>query len=262
MRFIGAVVFILTGTLFAESSPVFAQVIPEGTCAVIVASRPSLLEAQQWISQNPSSPARAIIKYGNGQYAVSIGLVDKANWRDSVASFVAMGQAPKDTFCSSQGAKFLAWVANASSQPTPFQTPAPNPVFPESVSPNPGSSSGQVATALLLFDGETGSIFAGCLNCSKYDNGSVCNRYGDYGSQYSDSSIWNPYGDFGSKYEQNSPWNNYGEGLRVVDSGGNYYGRFSLSSYEQSSLNLVQNIIAAYEAMENLEALRDLLCEG
>lgn len=261
MRSIGALAFTFAVTLFAKNFPVLAQVIPEDRCAFIVASRPSLLEAQQWISQNPSSPARAIIKYRNGQYAVSLGLIDKANWRDSVTYFVAQGQAPKDTFCSSQGAESLAWVADASSQPALLQTPGPNPPFPESTSPDPGSSSGQVATALLLFDGETGEIFAGCLNCSKYDSSSVCNNYGDYGSRYSDKSIWNHYSDFGSKYKHNSPWNNYGEGLRVVDYNGKYYGRFSISSYEQSSLDLVQNIIVAYEAMENLEALRDLLCE-
>lgn len=115
--------------------------------------------------------------------------------------------------------------------------------------------------ALLLFDGETGQDFAGCLNCSQYDDAAVCNRYGDFGSRYSDTSIWNRYGVFGSRYEDSSPWNRYGEGLRVVDPDGNYYGRFSLSRYGQSKLPIILAILDAYEQIEDLEQLRDLLCE-
>ena len=115
--------------------------------------------------------------------------------------------------------------------------------------------------ALLLFDGETGQDFAGCLNCNRYDDAAVCNRYGDFGSRYSDTSIWNRYGVFGSRYEDNSPWNRYGEGLRVVDPDGNYYGRFSLSRYGQSKLPIISAILDAYEQIEDLEQLRDLLCE-
>jgi hypothetical protein len=115
--------------------------------------------------------------------------------------------------------------------------------------------------AVLLFDGETGTRFAGCLNCGRYDEAAVCNPYGDFGSRYSDLSIWNEYGDYGSRYATNSPWNPFGEGLRVVDLDGNYYGRFSLSRYERSGLPLVQGIIEAHEAMGDLDALRDLLCE-
>jgi hypothetical protein len=84
--------------------------------------------------------------------------------------------------------------------------------------------------ALLLFDGETGKNFVGCLNCGKYDASSICNRYGDYGSRYSDKSIWNRYGDFGSRYSDKSPWSRYGDGLKIVDSDGGYYGKFTLSS--------------------------------
>ncbi|WP_195908521.1 hypothetical protein [Novosphingobium sp. Gsoil 351] len=118
------------------------------------------------------------------------------------------------------------------------------------------------SAALLLFDGEKGEQFAGCLNCGRYDQASVCNRYGDYGSRYSSKSIWNRYGDFGSRYATNSPWSRYGAGLRVVDPKGNYYGRFSLSSYGQSKLPIVRALLAAYEADDDLEKLRDALCDS
>jgi hypothetical protein len=116
--------------------------------------------------------------------------------------------------------------------------------------------------ALLLFDGETGKVFAGCLNCDRSDSVSVCNRYGDFGSRYSGKSIWNPYGGFGSRYVNNSPWNRYGSGLRVVDNDGNYYGKFSLSSNGQSKVALIQALLKAYEEDDDLSALRDRLCES
>lgn len=116
--------------------------------------------------------------------------------------------------------------------------------------------------ALLLFDGETGKDFAGCLNCGRFDPASVCNRYGDYGSRYSDKSIWNRFGSYGSKYEQNSPWNRYGQGLRIVDKDGNYYGQFARASVDRSRLPIVAALIAAYEENDDLSDLRDRLCES
>lgn len=129
-----------------------------------------------------------------------------------------------------------------------------------------GASPAQAQNAaLLLFDAETSTQFAGCLNCNRYDEGAVCNRYGDFGSRYSETSIWNRYGTFGSRYEENSPWNRYADGLIVVDNGGNFYGHFSLNrfaEYGQSQLPLVQSILELYEAGVELDQIRDLLCES
>lgn len=115
---------------------------------------------------------------------------------------------------------------------------------------------------LLLFGGKNDREFAGCLNCGKYDDESVCNKYGDYGSKYNDKSIWNKYGTFGSKYNLASPWNAYGEGLAIVDSDGNFYGRLTLSNQNQSRLSLAKGLLSAYKSMQDLDALRDLLCES
>ncbi len=116
--------------------------------------------------------------------------------------------------------------------------------------------------ALLLFDGATGKNFVGCLNCGKYDASSICNRYGDYGSRYSVKSIWNRYGDFGSRYSNMSPWSRYGAGLKIVDSDGGYYGKFTLSSYGRSKLPIIQAILEAYEKNDDLSDLRDALCDN
>lgn len=114
---------------------------------------------------------------------------------------------------------------------------------------------------LLLFDGESGAVFAGCLNCNRFDDAAICNKFGKYGSKFEDLSIWNQFGKFGSKYETNSPWSNFGEGLRIVDQNGNYYGRFSIGRTDRSAIPMVSSILAAYKAMGDLDALRDLLCE-
>ena len=61
--------------------------------------------------------------------------------------------------------------------------------------------------------------FLGCLNCTKYDAGSVCNKYGEQGSKYHSDSIWNCYGNFGSKYSNDSPWNPYSSSLNKLSNG-------------------------------------------
>lgn len=116
--------------------------------------------------------------------------------------------------------------------------------------------------ALLLFDSETGENYAGCLNCSRFEETSVCNQFGDYGSKFSDESIWNRFGDYGSRFNINSPWNKFGGGLRIVDTHGVYYGRFSLSPHGRSNIPLVQDILEAYEILEDLDELRDFLCDS
>lgn len=114
---------------------------------------------------------------------------------------------------------------------------------------------------LLLFDGKTGTEFAGCLNCNRFDDASICNKFGKYGSKFEEKSIWNQFGKFGSQFEENSPWNTFGPGLRIVDKGGNYYGNFTSSSFDQSRLPLVKQLIQIHQTFKDLDKLRDLLCE-
>jgi hypothetical protein len=104
--------------------------------------------------------------------------------------------------------------------------------------------------ALLLFGDNDHKTFLGCLNCSKYDSGSVCNKYGDTGSKYNTDSIWNRYGDFGSKYSDNSPWNKYSSSAPViVDNSGQFYGRFTANQHATDrtkipALNQLADIVA------------------
>jgi hypothetical protein len=51
--------------------------------------------------------------------------------------------------------------------------------------------------------------YLGRLNANKYDQESVSNPYGKYGSEYSPSSVNNPYSAYGSPYSVQSPTNPY-----------------------------------------------------
>jgi len=119
------------------------------------------------------------------------------------------------------------------------------------------------AEALLLFGDSDHKTFLGCLNCSKYDNGSICNKYGEVGSKYNSNSIWNKYGTYGSKYNSYSPWNKYSNNAPIiVDRNGNSYGYFSANKYHTNRTR-IQGYVALLDWVadnEDLEEARDALC--
>lgn len=92
------------------------------------------------------------------------------------------------------------------------------------------------APAYLLFGGDNHDKFLGCLNCSKHDNSSIWNKYGEFGSKYNSDSIWNKYGTYGSKYNSESPWNKYStSGPVIVDNEGNFYGKLTTNKYDNQT---------------------------
>lgn len=127
------------------------------------------------------------------------------------------------------------------------------------------SSAVNATEALLLFGGSSHDEFIGCLNCGKYDNGSICNKYGEYGSKYNSKSIWNKYGEYGSKYSNKSPWNKYATNPPViVDKNGGFYGYFAAGKY-QSKRTTIKALAYMLDnvdiVVEDLEAARDWWCE-
>ena len=121
-----------------------------------------------------------------------------------------------------------------------------------------GSAGVSWGAEFLLFDGKK---FLGCLSCSKYGSGSICNKYGSYGSKYNSDSIWNKYGSYGSKYSSQSPWNKYSSsGPKLVDRNGRYYGRFSINVY--SGFSESRNLKEIYENVDgDLDEVRNLFCK-
>lgn len=114
-----------------------------------------------------------------------------------------------------------------------------------------------VSAEILLFTDD--NEFRGCLDCSRYDTDSVCNRYGAYGSRYQSDSIWNRYG-AGSRYDADSPWNRYGTGLKMVDRSGGFYGYLSMSSNGvREYRNVLRELYDNYNG--DLNEIRDVFCD-
>ena len=110
------------------------------------------------------------------------------------------------------------------------------------------SAQAQKNVELLLVGGSGYKTFLGCLNCSKYDSRSICNKYDQHGSKYNSDSIWNKYGNFGSKYSNQSPWNKYAsEPPAIVDKDGNFYGYLTANPY-----NAKRTKIKLYVQLTNL----------
>jgi hypothetical protein len=118
--------------------------------------------------------------------------------------------------------------------------------------------------ALLLFGGDGHRTFLGCLNCGKYDSGSICNKYGEQGSKYASDSIWNRYGTFGSRYSDQSPWNKCATDPPViVDNDGNFYGYFTANKYlpKRTNIKLYVALTDLWESItDDPMSVADQLC--
>lgn len=81
-------------------------------CAVIVASRASLPEVQDYISSRPDYPFDAVYKASNGWFAISAGLMDAANASVALPNMRNSGQVPPDAYCSDgQSYTELVWAS-------------------------------------------------------------------------------------------------------------------------------------------------------
>lgn len=117
--------------------------------------------------------------------------------------------------------------------------------------------------ALLLYGGHGHDKFLGCVNCSEYDSGSICNEYGQFGSSYNSDSIWNDYGQYGSSYSSLSPWNTYANDPPViVDKDGKFYGYLTASEYhpKRTQIKALIALTDAAEKLNDLDKLREAFC--
>ena len=95
-----------------------------------------------------------------------------------------------------------------------------------------------LAQNILIFGGKNHDVFLGCLDCDKYNDNSIWNKYGNNGSKYSSNSIWNKYGNYGGKYSSDSPFNKYASNPPfLVDRDGNFYGYFTADVYFSKRTN-------------------------
>lgn len=86
--------------------------------------------------------------------------------------------------------------------------------------------------SLSIYGGKNHDIFLGCLNCGKYEDNSIWNKFGDFGCRFNDKCIWNRHGDYGGKYSDFSPFNKHAVCPPVlIDNSGNFYGYFTADNY-------------------------------
>lgn len=85
---------------------------------------------------------------------------------------------------------------------------------------------------LFLVSNDNNNKYLGKLSSNKYDQESIFNKYGKYGSEYSSESVWNNYGTYGSKYSNYSAFNPYtNKPPLIVDIDGNVYGYLTVNKY-------------------------------
>lgn len=83
-------------------SQAMAFEFPNNECAVIIASRETIPEINQYIAEHQLNKNRLrIFKSQNGWYAISTGMVSRNTADKQIAKAKARGQIPDDSFCSS-----------------------------------------------------------------------------------------------------------------------------------------------------------------
>lgn len=75
-----------------------------------------------------------------------------------------------------------------------------------------------------------GKTYLGKLTTNKYDDESVFNAYGDYGSKFSDKSIWDQFGTYGSKFSDESAFNNLASKPPIIILNGKIIGHLTTNS--------------------------------
>ena len=95
MRFsVATFVIILAGTVAK------AELVPPRDCAVVVASRQDMTEANEFIAENPALKIRRIYRAANGWLALSTGNIRVQGSDVEINRLKSHGQLPLDAYCS------------------------------------------------------------------------------------------------------------------------------------------------------------------
>lgn len=86
------------------------QTIPNGSCAIIVASRNTISEVQAFIV-DAKQPITTVYQSQNGWYALSVGHVKIEMRKAVVENLVDSGNIPVDSFCSTGRSFLKSWTA-------------------------------------------------------------------------------------------------------------------------------------------------------
>ncbi|MBK1637168.1 hypothetical protein [Rhodovulum adriaticum] len=100
----------LVAALAAQQAP--AQIVPEGKCAVTVASRPTLDDVRIYVQFDLPEvlrPSLDVVQTNNGWYAITVGTLPVGSFEQHKPQLVARGLLPEDAYCSA-GQGYVAVV--------------------------------------------------------------------------------------------------------------------------------------------------------
>jgi hypothetical protein len=109
--------------------------------------------------------------------------------------------------------------------------------------------------------GVTTRHFWGVLIVRKFETDSICNQFGQFGSEFQSDSIWNMYGTYGSKFNSDSPWNQFSQGsVAIVDQNGGFYGDLTANKFadKRTTIAALNQLADLAADSSELTALRNL----
>jgi len=119
---------------------------------------------------------------------------------------------------------------------------------------------------IMIFGGKDHNIYLGCLSCETYENDSIFNENGHYGScqLFQKDSLFckGPFDDFGSGgpfHDLSACGPNASNPPVIVDNLGYYYGRFSIDSPFENKDSICNNFGKFYN--EDICKIVTLICQ-
>ena len=98
--------------------------------------------------------------------------------------------------------------------------------------------------------------FLGKISSNRYDNKSILNKYGPYGSRYSTTSIFNMYSDYGSRFGSNSVNNPYCSTPPKLVIGGRLLGYVTVNRHVINGISTEAFLYSLHNKLDDLLAGR------
>lgn len=73
--------------------------------------------------------------------------------------------------------------------------------------------------------------YLGKLTSNEFDNDSILNEFGPYGSEFSPKSIFNEFGPYGGEFSQKSPFNEFNQNPPKIYVNGQFYGYLTVNEF-------------------------------
>ncbi len=73
--------------------------------------------------------------------------------------------------------------------------------------------------------------YLGKLTSNEFDNDSILNEFGPYGSEFSPKSIFNEFGNYGSDFSSKSPFNEFNSSPPKIYINGQFYGYLTVNEF-------------------------------